>query len=412
VKVVSAVDRAGRGPAARTVASALVGAVVVVLVVIALAPIDPASAQFAGRVAGVVVNGTDGASVPDGFEVALLTTDLDGKIVSQRTTPVDAIGAFEFTGVPEGDTVLNRLVTDYQGIISTIRLEEEIAPANLRVQIFESTRSLDTISIASEVLVARPDGPSRLIGFLEAITLRNDGDRTFVADLTDPNLSGLSMLRFGLPEGFQGFTGVSVDPHLPAGNILEAGPGFALTNPVPPGEYKLFFEYFVSYAGSEFGFTRNLPFGAGELRVLLPAGVATVSGRGLGPLKDVTLGPSVYSVMSGAGYERGASVELTFTRLPEPTTWQSLRTRARNADAYVKIGVPVAAGAILAGLLAYVFVVRSRRRPETSENRDLLVREIASLDGRFEQGEIEEAEYLSRRAELVQRALGQPDGHP
>jgi hypothetical protein len=400
-----------RIPVARVSALLLAAALAVGLATGHLAPVSTAGAQFAGRVAGVVVNGTGGASVPDRFEVVLLTTDLDGNIVSQRTTPVDSNGAFEFTGVPEGDTVRNRVVTDYQGVISTIRLEEELAPANLKVLIHETTRSLDTISVISEVLVVRPDGPSRLIGFLEAVTIRNDGDRTFVADLTDPGLTGLGMLRFGLPEGFEGFSGVSVDPPLPAGNILEAGPGFALTNPVPPGEYKLFFDYFVSYEGGEFRFTRNLPFGAGEVRVLLPAGGPAVSGSGLAPLENVTLGQSVYSVTSGSGYGRGSSIELTFTRLPEPTVWQSLTRQAKDADSYIKIGVPVAAGAALAGLLGYVFLVR-RRRHALATDRATLVGEIASLDQLFEQGRIQETEYRRRRAELVQRALGETADQP
>ncbi|MBI4306831.1 MAG: hypothetical protein HY678_10980 [Chloroflexi bacterium] len=391
-------------------------------------------AQFAGRVAGVVVNGTAGATVPEGFEVVLVTTDLAGNTKDQRTARADSRGIFEFTNVMSGDDVLNRVVTDHQGVISTIRLEDEVAPANLQIKIFETTRSLDSINVLTEVIVARPDGPSRLMGFLELITLRNDGDRTFVADLTDPNVTGLSMIRFGLPENYEGFTGVSIDPPLPAGSIVEVGPGFALTNPVPPGEFKLFFDYVVRYHGNSFEFGRNLPFGANEVRVLTPKGVAQVTGNGLAPLEDVTLGSSVYSVTGGTGFGRGDRVDFKFIQLPEPSLWQTTRDRLRASSTYVKVGVPVAAAIVMAGLLGYVFLARRRRQameltpdvasagvlgggPADTESagspeREALVREIALLDQRFESGEIEEAEYRRRRAELTGRALGNSGAAP
>jgi hypothetical protein len=347
-------------------------------------------------------------------------------------------------------------VTDYQGVISTIRLEEEVAPANLQIKIFETTRSLDSINIVTEVMVARPDGPSRIMGFLEFITFRNDGDRTFVADLTDPGITGLSMLRFGLPENYERLEDVSVDPPLPAGSLVEVGPGFALTNPVPPGEYKILFAYLIRYEGNTFEFERNLPFGAKEMRVLIPKGAAQVSGNGFAPIEEVTLGKSVYSVTGGSGYGRGDRIEFKFTQLPEPSLWQSIKNRLRGVDTYVKVGVPVAAGVVMAGLIAYVFLARRRRQPvsdaavhaeadaegtaragsnaaessgaettapgfaasgsettPTGQEREALVREIALLDQRFEAGEIEESAYRAQRAALSARALGEsPSSSP
>ncbi|MBI2965920.1 MAG: hypothetical protein HYY34_06940 [Chloroflexi bacterium] len=410
----------------RAVRVGLVGALLFAAIIIFSSNARDGNAQFAGRVAGIVVNGTAGGTVPEGFEVVLVTTDLDGNPMGQQTTRVDSRGVFEFTNVLSGDDVLNRVVTDYQGVISTIRLEEEVAPANLQIQIFETTRSLDSINVLTEVIVVRPDGPSRLMGFLELITLRNDGDRTFVADLTDPNVTGLSMVRFGLPENYEGFTGVSIDPPLPAGSIVEVGPGFALTNPVPPGEFRLLFDYFVRYEGNAFEFGRNLPFGAKEVRVLMPKGVAEVTGNGIASIEDVTLGNSVYSVTGGGAYGRGDRIDLKFIQLPEPSVWQSIKNRLRAANTYVKVGVPVAAGVVMAGLLGYVFLMRRRREPAAASpistdgveeprassagdnpEREALVREIASLDQRFEAGEIEESAYRAQRAALSARALGE-----
>jgi len=377
-------------------------------------------AQFTGQVGGVVSNGTSGASVPEGFEVVLITTDLEGKPVDQKTTRVDSRGVFSFTNVRSGQDVVNRVLTDYQGVISAINLQDELAPANLKVQIFETTRSLETIEVTSHALVVRPDASISAMGILEYVTFRNSGDRTFVADLTDPKVTGLSMFRFGLPPGFEGLSGISVDPPLPAGQLVEVGPGFALTNPIPPGEYRLLFEYFVPYDGSTLEFAKNLPFGARELRVLMLKEAGRVSGDGLKPGEDVTLGLSTYSVVTGANFARGRQVALMFGELPEPPLLDRITNAIDDSSDAVKIGVPVAAGALLAALLGYVFVVRRRRtgsavakgadvvEADAQVERATLIQQIAELDTRFEAGEIAEAEYRSRRAELAARATGLP----
>jgi hypothetical protein len=92
----------------------------------------------------------------------------------------------------------------------------------------------------------------------------------------------------------------------------------------------------------------------------------------------------------------------------------------------VKIGVPVAAGVVMAGLLAYVLLVRRRTQPKAASpestdglgetqtssagdnpEREALVHEIALLDQQFEAGEIEEPAYRAQRAALSARALGE-----
>lgn len=383
----------------------------------------PAHAQIAGRVGGVVVNGTPGGTVPAGFEVVLLTVDNGGNVVDQKVTRVDDRGVFEFAGVRSND-VVNRVVADYQGVITTIRIEDEIAPANLKVEIYETTRSLESIEVVSHALVVRPDASIKAMGILEFVTFKNSGDRTFVTDLTDPSVTGLSMFRFGLPPGYEGLSGISIDPPLPAGQLIEVGPGFALTNPIPPGEFRLLFEYFIPYDGSSLEFTKNLPFGARELRLLLLKEAGEVTAEGLESGEDVTLGLSVYSVMRGTDYPRGHQVALKFGKLPEPPLWQRIVDGINDSSAVVKFGVPAVAGVALAGLLGYVLVVRRRGRqdpldvppdgaPEASgPDRAALVQQIAELDTRFEAGEMEESEYRSRRSSLVDQATAGPSDKP
>jgi flagellar biosynthesis/type III secretory pathway M-ring protein FliF/YscJ len=91
-----------------------------------------------------------------------------------------------------------------------------------------------------------------------------------------------------------------------------------------------------------------------------------------------------------------------------------------SRGAYGKIALPIVVGFMLAGLLAYAFVSR-RPRPVAEANaadlvaaeRSVLVEEMASLDDRFERGELEEEAYQEKRSALKAR-LRQlaPDAEP
>ena len=76
------------------------------------------------RVAGAVSNGTDGAEIPEGFEISLLATR-DGAIIEQRSVrvgPDDPL--FEFTDLLQDEDVLYRLAWEYEGVTDMIFLED------------------------------------------------------------------------------------------------------------------------------------------------------------------------------------------------------------------------------------------------------------------------------------------------
>jgi len=107
---------------------------------------------------------------------------------------------------------------------------------------------------------------------------------------------------------------------------------------------------------------------------------------------------------------------LRLTGLPQPSLGARLE-KAITGGAFWKIAIPSAMGAVLA-LLLLLGTLKPRLRAENPlgpaadgldrapADREATIREIATLDERFQQGEVAEADYLVERETLVYRALG------
>lgn len=406
----------------------------VALAVVAVAALAGISLHSAGRalaqsaqpaVAGRVVQGTAGATLPENLQIVLLTIDAGaGQIVERATADMDAQGRFSFGSILTGPGATHRLLANTgEGLYSQqIDLSGVDDRSNVELKIWETTTALDQISVTSYVmLVPTVDDRERLIGVLAVADIQNSGDKVWLVNPARPGVTGLDLVRFNLPEGYRD---LSVESDLPAGNTLEIGTGFAITNPIPPGPYNILMSYVVSYAGGELNFELKLPFGAGLVRVMLPEDRGKLAGAGFGPAGSVALNDTVYQALEGRDYARGESVDINIAGLPQP----SLAGKVMDffeGRLYVLVVIWVAS-AVMIGLLAYAFVA-SRRRARTTpamavaaggampasgpaeealSERHRLVAEIAALDDLHGAGKVGDAEHRVKREELKQRALG------
>jgi uncharacterized membrane protein len=246
------------------------------------------------------------------------------------------------------------------------------------------------------------------MGVLDLVTLRNDGDRTFVPDPSNPNFTGLNMVRFSLPRGYEE---LAVDSVLPQGQLLEIDTGFAMTNPIPPGEHEILYSYAINYSGTKLEFTRTLAFGVDELRVLIPPELGTVVAEGMEPTKTTELGETVYKEYSGTGYEPGFKMNFAIVDLPQPGLFTRMNESIPGGNVVV-FGFPVVIAIVMAGLVIYV-LTSSRRRGlmlavSPSERMEIL-QQIVELDERLDMGEIDADEHQANRDALTARALAGMD---
>ena len=361
------------------------------------------------RVAGAVSNGTAGADIPEDFQISLLGLRDGGFVDQQITTVSQDDRLFEFTNLMQDEDIQYRLAWEYNGVMDQIFLVDEIAPQNLPIVIYETTDSLENIRVSAHAtIIPTVVGSNRLMGVLDLVTLRNDGDRTFVPDPSNPNFTGLDMLRFSLPRGYEE---LAVDSVLPQGQLLEIDTGFAMTNPIPPGEHEILYSYAVNYSGTKLEFTRTLAFGVDELRVLIPPEFGNVVAEGLEPTKTTELGETVYKEFSGTGYEPGFKMNFTIVDLPQPGLFKRMNESIPGGNTVV-FGLPVVIAIVMAGLVIYVLTLSRRRGlmlAVSPSERMKILQQIVELDERLDKGEIDANEHEAIRDALTARALAGMD---
>ena len=402
-------------PIAKTISASLVSRLLVIaLLSIAGNTIHTSSSPIVSaqdqpdRIHGRVSNGTEGGMLPPDLEVLLMSIDLStNQIIPQETTTVDEDGIFFFDNLISGPGLSYRVVVNADNYTPSVDMANIENWQNLRMNIYDDTQSLDDITLSSYVLmVPTIDARTRQVGILTVINVNNVGDRIWIPNLDDPNLTGLDLLRFNLPDGF---SDLSIESELPTGNILEIDTGFAMTSPIPPGEAAILLSYIIPYTGDSFDFDLKLPYGADEVRMLLPDEGGEISAEGLGSPASIVVAESVFNSVEGKNFAADEVVEARFSGLPQPTLIQSL-SEFFEGRTYVIVIIWVVCIALL-GILGYA-LYSSRKGADLSSDDDDKVAsrvdvlaEITALDDEFEANNIDEDEYNDQRDELKRIAM-------
>ena len=149
------------------------------------------------------------------------------------------------------------------------------------------------------------------------------------------------------------------------------------------------------------------------------AGLAGIQVEPLDPVDSINIQGTSYATWEQRDLSPGDDLQLTLLNLPQPDLW----TRFVNAVAaatFWQVAIPSVVGIVLASLLlvgAFKPSVPAFALPEatvraeggTTHDRAQLVREVADLDERFQNGEVAEADYWSRRRQLKSTILGHKD---
>jgi uncharacterized membrane protein len=360
------------------------------------------------EILGIIINGTDGGVVPENMEVLLMSIDLaSNQIIEQESTTVDEDGIFRFSNLVSGPDLSYRVVANAGVYTPSIDMRGVENWSNVRINIYNPTTSLEDINLDSYVLmVPSIDAKGRQAGILTVINVNNTGDRIWMPNIDDPNLTGLDLLRFNLPAGF---TDLAVESELPPGYILEIDTGFAMTNPIPPGASAILVSYIISYEADGFDFTLKLPYGADQVRMLLPEDAGLIKAAQLGSLESVVVADNVFNSLEGINFAVDEQINVSFTGLPQPTALQSLADFFEGRT-YVII-ITWVVGIVLLAILGYALYSSRKSSDLSSEDDDEfasrtdIVAEIAVLDEEYEANNIDEDDYNDQRNELKRLAL-------
>jgi len=296
------------------------------------------------QIIGTVANGTQGGELPIDLEILLLSIDpVSNQIIEQESTYADSDGAFQFDNLISGSEIGYRVVANAGDYTPSVDMGEVGDWHDVHLSIYDETRSLEYITINSYVMmIPTIDAQTRQVGVLTVVNVDNRGDKVWIPDITDSNLTGVDLLRFNLPEGF---SDLSVESELPPGNILEIDIGFAITNPIPPGESAILISYIIPYEGDSFDFNLKLPYGASEVRMLLIDEDGTIKAGGFGPAESVVVADIVFNQFEGKGFQAGSEIEILFSGLPQPISELEVDSpRTDFGDGTWRIGIDVEPG--------------------------------------------------------------------
>lgn len=382
---------------------------------------NQAQAQENFTITGKVINGTEGASSPVGITVLLLVTGADTRLIATDHTSTLVDGRFEFQQVPVVGDGVYAFSVDYAQVFYEASLSLGDLSSEIELTVYETTQDASAVKVTNQVMVIGDiDEKNKTISAIEFVRLTNSSDRTLLPDLNlVPNNAGeISFLRFALPPLAEE---LDVGTDMPGGDIISIGSGFALTSPVLPGDHFVDYSFRFPYQGYEVSYRQSLPQGADVYRVMVPLRLSTVGIDPLQPVTPVEQEGGSYRAWEGYDYQPGQGLTLRLTGLPQPSLGARLE-KSISSGAFWKVAIPSAMGAVLVFLLL-LGILKPRLRVETPMrstsggvdrapvgpspvDREAAIRQIASLDERFLEGDVAEADYLSERETLVNWALG------
>ena len=266
---------------------------------------------------GKIINMTSPGVLPEPTILQLMQVDTENESISKLEEQiVTSDGSFEFNIKNYSKDNIYRLVVDVGYYVNFYDVTNNNTN-NIEISIYDRTDSLEDINLNSYIMmIPSIDRNSRQAGVLSMIKINNNGNNVFSANFSDPNLTGFNLFRFNLPDGW---SNLSVESELPVGNVIEISTGFAMSNPIPPGEYSILTNYIINYENDNFDFDLKLPYGGDNIQFLLPYDAGKISAEKFSDVTEVSIGEKKYLMISGDDFKKNDVVNVNFTELPQPS---------------------------------------------------------------------------------------------
>lgn len=375
------------------------------LVSITIHSVSPISAQEIISIEGIISNGTNENIPLSGIKIDLDIFHFGNNLETVSSTTDDA-ATFMFEAVPAGNGYGYIISTNYQGATYKYESDYPIQDGQINLKIYDSSNDMQKISMPSyTIIVTGTDVKTQSIKAMGLVGVSNAGVHTFIPKMNQPG--NMDFLRFTLPEFV---SDLDVQSNLRGGEILQVDLGFAITTPVPPGSHELAYTFTSSYQNGEFLFDHALPFGTQRFRVLIPEDMGRVKSQALQPMQRVVIGDKEYQGLESSALSPGSKLLLEFYGLPQPTLWQKTQRFIDNLS-IKKWSVPISMSLILAFFyIAVLFRIRTMRLKTSDysthlQSEDSLIEEIAKLEQKFLNQEIDSAEYEELRKILIGEIL-------
>lgn len=352
---------------------------------------------------GQIVNGTNGEQIKEGLQVFLVSNDpLDTDRVETNTK---SGGMFHFeTLSPKAGTELG-ISVQYQGALygSLVNIVEGKAePVTLTIHEASGREEL-IVGTSASLLLARVERSTQTLWALEIVKFVNNSNLTYV-----PGPEPMKLIRFGLPPKA---TGLTVDTDLIGADVLQVDRGFAITASVPPGKHEVMYAYNFPYNDTELDLTKSLPYGADELRILIPEDLAGL-GSTSGEAEQVTIGDTLYQLITKRDLVRGEKFSFRVQRLPKAGIIDNINQQFNSIS--LQYAAVIVLGLVMTSMLFFAIATRNtntthQNNPENISSRARILHEMAALQIRYEGGEIKLEEYKTLQRSFTSKLTRLPE---
>ena len=329
-------------------------------------------------------------SVPDTTNPATIAiTETDGGFQFAPTEDVLSENLYVFTVVYE-NAVYGTSVTG----------EQIFSNKPILIEVYDSTKDQKVLSVLNHsVFIGAIDKINMKIRVLEMQTLSNDSSLTYI-----PDESPMSLVRFGLPLGFEK---LSLDTVLQFSEVFEVNRGFALNTSVPPGKHEVLYSYDINYKNAELVMGRSLPYPVESFRMMVPGNIGDLDFEGTGSKTIVDVDGKVYQLLEKKGLLSSDEININYRGLPEPSIYQ----RFTSLMSYKNL---IAMAPLFLGISLFMIVVLSiwyykyahgnkQQRLEVLNDKIEILKEMRINRDRLKTGELDKESFEKREAELTDK---------
>lgn len=360
------------------------------------------SAAETGTIKGRVLNVTTGEP-QDGVEVTL-TSGGSGESLASEVATTGPDGGYRFEDLPAGEDIVYALDASHGGGLfagRAISIPDDTARRpviDTTLRVWDTTDDPTSILIESDVMFLVPNEEGT-VGVIEAVTILNRSeDQAYIGRSLGEDEESRTSLGFALPNGGRENEVSILESDLSVPQLLRKEYGFGITTAIPPGEHKFTFSYELDGNAGTFDLSRD---------TLYPTVEAQFFAQSPLELEGLLIEKDEEVSIEGASYTKYR----TTGGLDGGDPQQILAVAEAGVSPALLAGM---AGALaLVAALGFIPVWRSRKNreraggapPPPEDPRDALLKRIAELDARHDNGELDYDEWSSRRAAMKEELV-------
>jgi mono/diheme cytochrome c family protein len=350
-----------------------------------------------------LVSFPDSRPLPDGLQVELQGFTDTMKSTFDLKMPVGASGRYRFVDVDFDPKLIYVVLVDYQGLSffnSTMDQAQKYQPGSevdLPIKLYDTTTNATRLS-AQRLHIFFDFSKPNTLQVAELFIISNPGDRVVI-----PARSGDPVLAFKLPEGA---SNLQFQNGRLSERFVQLPDGFGDTSNIFPGtgSHQVLFAYEIPYNARETLLKLDLPLPVESVMAAVPSNGVNLSSPQLAKSSERDVEGTKITAYSSGSLPSGSQLVIDLYGSPI--------TSAESSAATSKTELAVGLGAFGLVCILIAILFYRRQKPESSEkirladeedSEETLLDAIIALDDRFQAGELGEAAYHERRAELKER---------